>query len=108
MRDAMERHTPMQRLGEVEDIALMALYLHFGDFRNYLVARLGDEIQAAEQTEAPQPEPGEARCEGGYDMIVIGSAANYLFPDTGATNATSVSRLTRCIQNARFLIAIDT
>ena len=35
---------------------------------------------------------GEARCEGGYDMIVNGSAANYLFPDTGATNATSVSR----------------
>jgi 7-alpha-hydroxysteroid dehydrogenase len=27
MREAMERQTPMRRLGEVEDIALMALYL---------------------------------------------------------------------------------
>jgi len=34
----------------------------------------------------------ESRCEGGYDMIVNGSAANYLFPDTGAINATSINR----------------
>ncbi|MFQ5696396.1 MAG: B12-binding domain-containing radical SAM protein, partial [Terriglobia bacterium] len=38
-------------------VALLALYLHFGDFRNYLVERLGTEIRSAEQAEAAQPEP---------------------------------------------------
>jgi peptide/nickel transport system substrate-binding protein len=34
---------------------------------------------------------GEIRCDGGYDMVVNGGAANYLFPDTGFGNAASVS-----------------
>jgi hypothetical protein len=42
-------------------VALLALYLHFGDFRNYLVARLGEEIQAAEQADAAQPELAKPR-----------------------------------------------
>ena len=42
-------------------VALLALYLHFGDFRNYLVARLSDEIRAAEQPEPGQPEPAARR-----------------------------------------------
>ena len=32
-------------------VALLALYLHFGEFRKYLVARLGDQIRAAERAE---------------------------------------------------------
>ncbi|MHC4957658.1 MAG: B12-binding domain-containing radical SAM protein [Planctomycetota bacterium] len=40
-------------------VALLALYLHFGDFRHYLVARLGDEIRAAEQEQAAEPVPAE-------------------------------------------------
>jgi len=36
-------------------VALLALYLHFGEFRRYLVARLGDQIRAVEQAEAVQP-----------------------------------------------------
>jgi len=41
-------------------VALMALYLHFGGFRNYLVARLADEIDAAEKAEAVPVTPARA------------------------------------------------
>jgi peptide/nickel transport system substrate-binding protein len=34
---------------------------------------------------------GKIRCDGGYEMVVNGAAANYLFPDTGAGNASSVA-----------------
>ncbi|MHC4161434.1 MAG: B12-binding domain-containing radical SAM protein [Planctomycetota bacterium] len=40
-------------------VALLALYVHFGDFRTYLVARLGEEIRAAEQPEVAPPEQAE-------------------------------------------------
>jgi hypothetical protein len=40
-------------------VALLALYVHFGDFRTYLVARLGEEIRAAEQPEVAPPGPAE-------------------------------------------------
>ena len=42
-------------------VALLALYLHFGDFRSFLVARLGEEIRAAEHAETPQPAPAQRR-----------------------------------------------
>jgi hypothetical protein len=42
-------------------VALLALYLHFGDFRKFLVARLGDEIRALEQPDAAQPDPAARR-----------------------------------------------
>ncbi|MFQ5505208.1 MAG: B12-binding domain-containing radical SAM protein [Planctomycetota bacterium] len=40
-------------------IAMMALYLHFGEFRHYLLARLDDAIRAAE--DASVAEPARAR-----------------------------------------------
>ncbi len=33
-------------------VAMMALYLHFGDFRNYLVTRLDEEIRKADEAAA--------------------------------------------------------
>jgi hypothetical protein len=42
-------------------VALMALYLHFGEFRSWLVTRLDEEIRAAEQLEADPLERAECR-----------------------------------------------
>jgi len=42
-------------------VALLALYLHFGTFRKFVVTRLGDEIRAAEQAEAGQAVPAARR-----------------------------------------------